>query len=217
MTAFHEQLIEAAGTVWQAILSHPFLKMTADGTVPDETFKTWMQQDYVFVREAIPFTAVLLAKAPLPLRPSLSEVIPALNAELDLFAKNAQAHGIELEDVQPAPTCHAYLQFLMATAYGRSFEEGFTVLYAAEKAYLDSWMEVKKNQRAPSPWQSFIDNWTSEAFQQYVGWLATTLDDLATGKPESDRRAMQELFLTTARYEYLFWEMAATREQWPTS
>lgn len=215
MSTFHEQLLEAAGSTWRAILSHRFLKMTADGTIPEDTFKTWMRQDYLFVREAVPFIAVLLAKAPVELRPNLSQVLAALDTELDLFRKNAETHGVNLENIEPSPTCHAYLQFLMATAYGRPFEEGFTVLYAAEKAYLDSWMEVKNNLKGTSPWQSFIDNWTSSAFQQYVDWLATTLDQLAGDRPERDLQAMRELFVTTARYEYLFWEMAATSEAWP--
>lgn len=215
MSSFHQQLLKGTDEIWQKMLSHRFLNMTADGTIPDGTFKTWMRQDYIFVRDAIPFIAVLLAKAPVELRPNLTQVLPALDNELKLFRQNAEAHGVNLDDVQPAPTCHAYLQFLMATAYGRSFEEGFTVLYAAEKAYFDSWMEVKKHLKGESPWQSFIDNWTSPAFQQYVEWLAATLDDLAKGQPQATLDRMSELFEMTARYEYLFWEMAATGEQWP--
>ncbi|NIR50426.1 hypothetical protein GWO43_18110 [candidate division KSB1 bacterium] len=215
MTTFHQHLLNQAGDLWGKILTHPFLKMTADGSIPDDTFKTWMQQDYLFVREAIPFIAVLISKAPVELRSNLTQVLPALDKELDLFRKNAEEHGVNLENVRPAPTCHAYLQFLMATAYGRPFEDGFTVLYAAEKVYLDSWMEVKNNLNIASPWESFIDNWTSEAFQQYVGWLGTTLDDLAKQRPDRDLQRMTDLFLTTARYEYLFWEMAASGETWP--
>ncbi len=215
MSAFHQQLLEQAGDLWQAMLAHRFLKMTAEGSIPDATFKTWMRQDYIFVRDAIPFIAVLLAKAPVECRPNLTQVLPALDIELNLFRKNAEAHGVNLENVQPSPTCHAYLQFLMATVYGRSFEEGFTVLYAAEKAYLDSWMQVKENLKGKSPWQAFIDNWTSPAFQQYVDWLAATLDELAKGKPKVELERMSDLFLMTARYEYLFWEMAATGQEWP--
>lgn len=215
MASFHQELLADANAVWQAILNHRFLKETADGSIAEGTFKTWMQQDYVFVREAIPFIAVLLGRAPLDLRAPLAEVLPALTNELNLFRKNAEAHGVKLDDVQPSPTCHAYTQFLMATAHGGSFEEGFTVLYAAEKAYLDSWMQVKKNLKGTSPWQEFIDNWTSEAFQRYVEWLGNTLDELAAGQPPRHLQRMRGLFLTTARYEYLFWEMAATAETWP--
>ncbi|MFQ6115086.1 MAG: hypothetical protein ACE5NG_13565 [bacterium] len=215
MSTFHQQLLVQASDIWEAILTHPFLKNTADGSIPDETFKTWLKQDYIFVRDAIPFIGVLVARAPIELRPNLSQILPALNNELDLFQNNAEAHGVDLEVVEPSPTCHAYLQFLMATAYGRPFEDGFTVLYAAEKAYLDSWMVVKKGLKITSPWQAFIDNWTSEAFQQYVDWLASTLDDLARDKSSRELERMSEIFRLTARYEYLFWEMAAKGESWP--
>jgi thiaminase len=103
----------------------------------------------------------------------------------------------------------------MNTAYNHSFEEGFTVLYTAEKIYLDSWMTVKNHLKGSSPWQPFIDNWTSEGFQQYVDWLAITLDSLVTGQPESKLNLYAEFFSMTARYEYLFWDMALKKEVWP--
>lgn len=215
MVTFHQKLLDQSKEIWNTILNHRFLRMTADGSIPDNTFKTWMRQDYIFVREAIPFIAILLAKAPLHLRSNFIDIITGLNTELGMFRKNAEAHGVNLENITPFPTCHAYSQFLMNTAYQRSFEEGFTVLYAAEKVYLDSWMEVKKNLKAQSPWQEFIDNWTSDGFQQYVDWLASTLDDLAQGKPAQALEKMEEMFIITARYEYLFWEMAAKEEGWP--
>jgi thiaminase len=215
MDSFHQRLLVATGPIWNDILSHPFLASTADGSISDRVFKTWMAQDYLFVREEIPFLGVLISKAPPPLRPPLADAAVALNRELELFREQATARGVTLDGVELSPTCHAYVQFLMATAYGRSFEEGFTVLYGVEKAYLDSWAWVKTNQRGPSPWQAFIDNWTGNAFQDYIAWLAATLDELAAGKSEADLANMKELFLLIARYEYLFWEMAASEETWP--
>lgn len=212
---FAKRLLDRGQEIWDAILNHRFLKMTADGSIPDQTFKNWIQQDYLFVQEAIPFIAVLLSKAPLNLRPAFIEILSALDRELEMFRKNAASHKVELENVTPSPTCYGYNQFLLSTAHNNSFAEGFTVLYAAEKVYLDSWMEVKNNLKIQSPWQAFIDNWTNAEFQQFVDWLASTLDELAAGKPEHELRKMEELFLTTARYEYLFWEMAASEETWP--
>ncbi|HEX9975219.1 MAG TPA: hypothetical protein VGD14_24415 [bacterium] len=214
MQPFHQQLLQRSQLIWDRILDHRFLKMTAAGSIPEQTFKTWMQQDYVFVREAIPFVAVLLAKAPMNLRSNLIQVLSGLDQELGLFRKNAERHGVNLEGVEPAPTCHAYIQFLMTTGYNNSFEEGFAVLYAAEKVYLDSWMAVKNNLKGKSPWQEFIDNWASEGFQTYVDWLGTTLDDLVAGKPERDLKKIENLFMMTARYEFMFWEMAAIAETW---
>lgn len=215
MTAFHEELRAQAEPLWRAIQGHRFLAETAAGTIPPETFARWMQQDYLFVREAIPFLGVLLARAPASLRRSLGEAIAALHHELEVFERLAREHQIALEGIRMLPTCHAYVQFLLATAYGRSFPEAFTVLYAAEKAYLDAWSWVKQQQRAASPWQAFIENWTSPAFREYVEWLGQALDTLAEGVPEAARAAMRELFLLTAQYELRFWDMAWAGEHWP--
>ena len=215
MSTFHEILLKDAKSLWRKIESHPFLKQTADGTIPEDIFKTWMQQDYIFVGEAIPFMAILLAKGPATLRPNFIQIMAGLDKELELFRENARKHGISLEDIQPSPTCHAYIQFLMNVGYNASFEEGFTVLYAAEKVYLDSWMAVKNNLKGESPWQEFIDNWTSEAFQQYVVWLASTLNVLVKEHSAVQLQKCQEIFNLTARYEYLFWQMAIDKEQWP--
>jgi len=215
VVSFHQRLLRVAQPVWQATLAHPFLTAVAEGTIADATFKTWLVQDYFYVRELIPFMGVLIAKAPPELRAPLSDAVVVFNRELALFREQAEAHRVALEGQAMAPTCHAYVQFMLATAYGRSFEEAFTVHYGAEKAYLDAWTWVKEHQREPSPWQAFIDNWSSDAFRQYVDWLAQTLDELAAGKSERELAAMEELFLLTARYEYLFWEMAMSGETWP--
>ncbi len=210
--AFHEDLLSLAKPVWEAMLAHPFLTATAAGQVTESSFKTWLAQDYLYVRETVPFLGVLLAKAPPALRAPLSEAIGTLNRELDLFRRQAEELGVVLEGLEMAPTCHAYTQFMLATAYSRPFAAGFTVLYGLEKAYLDSWMQVKTNQQGSSPYQAFIDNWTSQAFQDYVAWLGHTLDELVQ---QQDRVELERLFLLTARYEYLFWQMAWNQEGWP--
>jgi thiaminase len=214
MQKFHQTMLKECADLWKVILEHPFLTLTAENKIPDHTFRTWMQQDYLFVREAIPFMAVMLAKSPVQLRSNFIEIMVGLDKELELFRKNARDHGISLDNIYPAPTSHAYIQFLMNTAYRQTFEEGFTVLYTAEKIYLDSWMQVKNNLKGKSPWQEFIDNWTSEGFRQYVDWLAETLDQLVQDKAEGELEVIRDLFRTTARYEYLFWEMARTEEKW---
>jgi len=215
MARFHEQLLQQAEPIWKVMLSHRFLAETAAGTIARETFANWMKQDYLFARGAVPFLSILLAKAPVQYTKNLSDALGALHQELALFERMAREHNVSLDGVQMSPTCHAYTQFLMATAYGRSFSEGFTALYGAEKAYLDSWSWVKDHQPEESPWQAFINNWTSDAFRQYVNWLAVTLDTLAEGASEPTRDAMTELFLLTGQYEILFWEMAAAGEAWP--
>jgi thiaminase len=174
-----------------------------------------MRQDYLFVEAAIPFMAALLAKAPADHWEAYSGIIAALQKELKLFEERAQAVGVSLREGPPSFTCHAYVQFLMATAYQRSYAEGYTVLYAAEKAYHDSWKVVKEGIDPDSPWYPFVENWAGEEFGQYVSFLEGELDKLAADAGEGERTRMGELFELTTKYEIAFWEMAVSGEAWP--
>lgn len=213
--SFHQQVVEAVQPLWDHTCTHPFLVAVAEGTLPDAAFATWLVQDYFYVRELVPFMGILIAKAPPEWRPPLAEAVVVFNRELDLFRQQAGALGISLDGQEMGPTCHAYVQFMLATAYARPFAEAFTVHYAAERAYLDAWTWVRDHQRGPSRWQAFIDHWSSDSFRTYVTWLAETLDALANRASSAERNAMEHAFRMTVRYEYLFWEMALTRQMWP--
>ncbi|MDH3290433.1 MAG: TenA family transcriptional regulator [Gemmatimonadota bacterium] len=201
--------------LWDRMLAHRFLRDTRDGTISDERFAVWMRQDYLFVEAAIPFIAALLARAPERHWEPLAGIITALGKELKLFEERAQAVGVDLRGAPPAFANHAYIQFLMATAYRASYAEAYTVLYAAEKAYHDSWKAVQAGLARDSKWYPFVENWAGEAFTQYVTYLEGELDALAEQAGSEERSRMGTYFELTTKYEIAFWEMAATGEGWP--
>ena len=213
--AFHEELLAEARPIWDLMLQHRFLRETAEGRIKDATFATWMQQDYLFVQGSIPFISVLLSRAAAAIRPGLVPALGALQGELDLFEQMAAKKNISFQNLKMAPTCHAYLQFMLATAHSASFEEGFTLLYGVEKAYFDCWSWVRQNLKAESPWQPFIEKWSDESFRQWISWIEATLADLADHASLSLRGQMTEIFLLTGQYELLFWNLAAEGESWP--
>jgi thiaminase (transcriptional activator TenA) len=114
---------------------------------------------------------------------------------------------------RPAFVTHAYMQFLTAAA--ASYAEAYTVLYAAERAYHDSWRVVRDGISADSKWFPFVENWAGEAFGQYVIYLGAELDELAAAASAEEREQMADLFELTTRYEIAFWEMAVAGETWP--
>jgi thiaminase/transcriptional activator TenA len=200
---------------WQRMLDHPFLLRTRDGTIPFDTFATWMRQDFLFVEASIPFVSILLAKAPERHRASHISVLGMLEKELELFRERAAAVGVDLRGAAPSFVNHAYIQFLLATAYRESYACGYTVLYAAEKAYHDSWREVLVGIDGASPWFPFVENWGGVAFAAYVAHLEEELDALAAEAGAAERARMAELFELTLRHELAFWEMAWTGAGWP--
>lgn len=210
VAAMHEKYREH----WESMLSEPFLTEVAQGSIEDDRFANWLRQDYVFVREAIPSLGLKLAKAPIEHRESLAGAIAALERELGLFEAMASEHGVAIGNVEPLPTNLGYINFIRVTNALEPYEVGYAVTYAAEKAYLDSWLRVKREQRGPSKWQRFIDNWTSDGFRAWVALLAENLDALAAAASEGDRARMERRFFETLRYERLFWKMAFHGESW---
>ncbi len=213
--SFCTEQMQRHKSLWDTMLSHRFLMETRDGTMPDDRFAVWMRQDYLFVEAAIPFIAALIPRAPRDHWEPLAGVITALEKELRLFEERAQAVGIDLRGAPPAFTNHAYIQFLLASAYRASYAEAYTVLYTAEKAYHDSWKVVEAGIARDSKWYPFVENWAGEAFAQYVSYLETELDKLAAATGPDERQRMAEYFELTTKYEIAFWEMAATGEEWP--
>jgi formylaminopyrimidine deformylase / aminopyrimidine aminohydrolase len=201
--------------LWDAVQTHPFLLATRDGTIPDEVFATWMRQDYLFVEAAIPFIAGMIPRAPREHWAPLAGVVNALEKELHLFEERALAVGVELRGAPPAFACHAYIQFLLATGATASYAESWTVLYAAERAYHESWKVVAEGIALDSPWLPFVQNWAGPEFAGYVTYLEGELEKLAAEAGATERARMGELYRLTLLYEIAFWEMAHGGEEWP--
>jgi len=201
--------------LWETIRTHRFLLSTRDGTLPPEVFATWMRQDYLFVEAAIPFIAGMIPRAPRRHWAPLAGVITALEKELQLFEERAASVGVELRGAPPAFTCHAYVQFLLGTGATASYAESFTVLYAAERAYHESWKVVQAGIAPDSPWVPFVENWAGPDFGGYVDFLAGELEALAAEVGAPERARMAELYRLSLLYEIAFWEMAVEEEGWP--
>jgi len=215
MVIFTERLNEAGKGIWKKLLSHPFLESVYRQEILDDAFSRWIRQNYFSIKEAVPFIALIIGHAPHDLGLKLGDSIGMLAGELEMFEKMSEEHGISLKNIRPAPTSHAYMQYLYATAGICPIEESFTVLYAAEKSFYDCWKMVKDYLQSKSKWQSFIDYWASDDFAAYIKWIESELNRMAEGLPEEKLAKMEGLYLTTARYEYMFLTMAHAGEEWP--
>src|SRR5437764_11421352 len=96
------RLLAVAAPVWRAILDHPFLRELRDGTLPIETFRFYLQQDWLYIQERIAEWAILAGRCPDPAgRRSLTEILDQV-ARLEPAAfhlKHAPLLGLDFEHV----------------------------------------------------------------------------------------------------------------------
>jgi thiaminase/transcriptional activator TenA len=214
-----ERLHQAAAPIWQKTLSHPFVSGLGGGTLPLENFQFYMQQDYVFLIEYSRLLALATAKAPdLETMGRFANLLDAtLNHEMALHRQFAAQCGISaaaLSATQAAPTTYAYTRHLVRVAALGELAEIVAALLPCQWGYCEIGQTLaRRGKPTASPFYcQWIDMYASAEFAALAQWLRELLDSLE-GRASEER--LVEIFCTSARYEYLFWDMAYRLEQWP--
>jgi thiaminase len=214
VAGFSERMVEANRAVWAAMVAHPFVLGLADGSLPEAALEAWVQQDRVFVLQERRVVAALRAHGlPAGLDRLLAGLADGLVAEADGFAATAAAHGFLLE-VEPWPVCLGYTSYLLSCAHDGVLE-GLTGLYAAERAYLDTWTAVAAAGPAGPAYRDWVENWTGDAFRAFVAGLGEELDELAGTPSPATAARLAAVFARAARFELAFWEMCWSGQGWP--
>ena len=114
-----------------------------------------------------------------------------------------------------APTTLAYTSYLLSVVYSGSFTEALGALLSCYWIY---WQVGKTllEQGSPDPlYQRWIDTYGGEEFAAVVSEVLALTDRVGADLGAGERERMRHHFLTTARYEWMFWEMGYRRERWP--
>ena len=213
-----EELHESVGPLWKKTVTHPFVIELGDGTLPEGKFDIYFRQDHLFLRDWIALMCGGVITAPdfASARPLAAFVHLALGGEESLFQQYFLDTGLtqqEIKGIKHLPTSFAYSGFLRNVASDGTFLEIVTTLLAIEWPYVDWAKRLAAAGKHPANryYQTWIDIHAGKELEEFVGWMRSVLD--ATEVRSADH--LKELFLSTVRYEYLFWEMAYTGESWP--
>lgn len=217
--SFSEDLLEAGADLWAAQYDHPFVTELADGTLDSAAFQHWVEQDYLFLLDYARTFAIASATArdEATMTTLAAVAHQTLDVEMDLHREFASEYDLtpaDLEAVRKAPTCVAYTNFLVRTAYEGTLAETVAAVYPCGQGYLDVAAHAADRADGTHRYTPWIDLYTSETFREEVADLRALVDRCAEQWP-GEHEAMREAFLTSARLEVAFWEMAHTQEAWP--
>ena len=217
---FTVRLRAEAEKIWDAQLRHPFVSGIADGSLDLERFKFWLRQDYVFLIEYGRLLGLAAARSPdLETMRRFSQLMQGtLETEMSLHRSYAAEFGIserELEEEKPAPTTRAYTDFLLRVATTGDFAEVAAALLPCMWGFSEIGCRLAQ---LPPPadqrYAKWIAMYSSVEFAALAGWCRELVDRLAEGLPERELAKLEKAFLTSARYEWQFWEMGWRMEGW---
>ena len=216
---FTSQLWESISEIYAAILAHPFLNGLTSGDLPEATFRFYVIQDALYLRDYARCLTIAAAKSPDDRWCEMfaEHAKGALVVERSLHEGFFAQWGLSEADVYakpPAPTNLAYTSYLLRVAYGSSIEELPGALLPCYWIYWEVGTTLQKRGSVSPTYQRWIDTYGSEDFGAVVRQVLDVTNEAIVDLPETRRERIRGHFLTTSRYEWLFWDAAYRQERW---
>jgi thiaminase/transcriptional activator TenA len=220
---FSQQLNVKVKDIWEKIHQHPFVVGLGSGELPVEAFIRYMKQDYVFLIDYSKLFALGVVKArDLDTMTFFAKLLhDTLNGEMELHRTYAAKLGIthqELEETKPSPINLAYTRYMLNVAQNGSLEELISSLLPCMWSYWEISKMLADNYPNSSEhplYGEWVKMYSSNEFGSLAMWLIDLLDRLAEGKSEQELAILADHFLTTSRFEYMFWDMVYEGGDWP--
>ncbi len=221
--SFYREARERADPLWRAILVHPFVTGIGDGTLSRDRFEFYLKQDYAYLIEFSRVFALAAAKAwTLPDMGTFATLLTAtLTTEMDLHRKTCAAFGIpaeELERTRKGMITAAYTDLLVRTCYEGSLSDILAVLVPCECGYVEIAGTLAAQGLPDDPFcREWIRTYSSPEFRQFAGWLIEKMNEHAEGASAQRKEYWYGLYESSARFEYLFFDMSWKKEEWPAA
>ena len=216
MENFSDELRTAAAPIWDKIFKHPFLIAIKNGTLPIETFRYYLTQDYLYLEGFARTVAMALAKAP------DSETLEELShrvltpVERPLHHKLLSEAEVTLSSIYeagPSPTNTAYVNHMIKTASLYGLGPTAAALLPCPWTYHLLKDEVGASDHPLySQWTEF---YVAGFLENSVAAWRKFVDQAALTAGPGELNDMRRAFITSSQYEYMFWEAALSRESWP--
>ena len=212
---FTKTLWDHISEIYEAIINHPFNRELAQGILPEDKFKFYIKQDALYLVDFSRALAIVGSKALLPQRilDFLEFAKDGLIVERALHDEYFRRFDVTL-DVDQAPGCFAYTNYLIATASHRSFEEAVAALLPCFWIYREVGMHIVGQSVPDNPYQLWVDTYAGEAFGAAVERAIEITEEVGSGATEEGRERMTEAFVLSSRLEWMFWDSAYRMEPW---
>lgn len=220
--SFCTHLKQLAQPIWDAQLTHPFVLALGKGTLPQRKFQYYILQDARFLGDLARVFSAAAQKAPeaesaLRFNKLAEETILVERSLHESYGKKWEMTARQMTSVPMAPTNYAYTRHMLSVAATGSAAEITVVALPCAWIYYVVGKHLLKNglPREGHPYRDWLLLYASPEFASVQEWMRAKVDQWAKEASKAERRRMEEAFVISSRYEWMFWEMAWNEEEWP--
>ena len=207
---------EKTEPIFQAIISHEFVKGLMDATLPKDTFGFYVNQDSLYLAEykkALVTVGTKCHKA--------DETQFFYESATGIITVEDALHKLFLEkqylNPTPSPTCELYNSYLARIVHNESVEVGAAAVLPCFTIYKEvgDYILAHQQNQGNNPYQQWIDTYASDEFAEAVKQAISIVERYALSASDERLAKMQEVFIKTSQLEWMFWDSAFKQEQWP--
>lgn len=180
-------------------LGHPTVRGIAAGDLDERVFRSWLEQDFLFLQDYVRVFCRLAWQAPTAHLGDLVDLAhETLHGEMDLHRSLSAEFGADLDRAAKGPACVAYTGFLLDAAgdYGR----GLAALLPC------MWGYSTLGRRMPLPaeprYRRWVETYRDPGFARLAARCAEMLDEA-----DPPRSVAEEAFLEGMAHELAFWDV----------
>lgn len=216
MSSFFERLRADSLPVWQEYTRHAFVQGLADGSLPEEAFRTYLAQDYLFLIQFSRAHALAIYKADnlADMQEALAGLKAILDTEMDLHVGLCAGWGLSKDELQKLPEASqtiAYTRFVLETGMRGDLLDLQVALAPCVLGYAEIGQDnltAQPQGPAAKSYRNWLDEYSGSGYQgvaqAFSDWMDRTADRYLT---EARYPALLQTFTQASRLEADFWQM----------
>ncbi|KKA30835.1 hypothetical protein TD95_004665 [Thielaviopsis punctulata] len=203
--------------VWDEFVNHPFVRGLGTGTLPLESFKGYITQDYIYLIHYTRAYALSSYKGRTAAQVrDGAEVAAKVSQEMAMHKAYCTTFGISEAEVMATPelpACTAYTRYILDIGASEDWlalqiaQAPCLLGYGEIGAVWASHPELKKEE---NPYWSWVANYSSENFVAAVDFGKKVLEEYIVKQTPDRIEELVKIFIHATRMEIEFWEMYPT-------
>ena len=214
--SFSRELKSKASKVWEEGYNHPFVQELGMGTLDKEKFKFYLLQDYLYLLQYAKVFAIAAVKS------DTEELMTGftksqyyiLANEMGLHRDYMAGFGITQKDVLSVKSSlfnRTYTANMLSFGLTGGLAEVLASVFPCAWTYADYGKRLKEQYADgldKNFYKSWIETYASVGFSDSFEWFYDALDNLVSNMTDKQREKIEEIFISSVEFEYLFWDMA---------
>lgn len=197
----------AGGETWHQILDLPFVRALGDGTLDEDLFSFYLDQDALYLRDYSRALATLSARADT----AEAQVHWAAGAH-EAIAAESQLHEGWLANRArlggPSPITMGYTNFLRATAAGDDYVVGAAAILPCYWLYEEVGAVLSSQNHADHPYAEWLSMYGGEEFAAEVARSLAEVERAFEAASPAQRVRAARAYLSACVYEREFFDQA---------